>query len=56
MIATALTVLLAGCGVSSIGSSGPGSTEVLEDVQYYYACGNEVLELPDEPQTYDFVC
>lgn len=55
MIVIALTVLLAGCGVSSIGSGGPGSTEVLEDVQYYYACGNEVLELPDGRTFYPLV-
>ena len=46
--AVATAVLLAACGgaPSSIGSSGEPD-EVLRDVDYYYACGNEVLELPD---------
>ena len=50
-----LVVLLAGCGwVSSIGSTGEPA-EVLEDVEYYYACGNEILELPDGRTFYPLV-
>ena len=51
----ALAVLVAGCGgVSSIGNEGE-SAEVLEDVEYYYACGNEILELPDGRTFYPLV-
>ena len=51
----ALAGLVAGCGgVSSIGSTGEPA-EVLEDVEYYYACGNEILELPDGRTFYPLV-
>ena len=42
-------LLLTACG----GAVGPGSgenteaIETMQSVEYYYACGNEVLELPD---------
>lgn len=29
--------------------------EMIQDVDYYYACGNEVLELPDGRRFYPFV-
>ena len=56
MIAIALVVLLAGCQGSE--PSEPSSTAVAETiagVDYYYACGNEVLELPDGRRFYPFV-
>lgn len=40
--------LLAGCGGGAAGPTGPVEVaEVVERVDYYYACGNEVLELAD---------
>ncbi len=45
-----LVAAAAGCG-GSTDPLAPGTTpavvEVVEDVDYYYACGNEVLELAD---------
>lgn len=56
VIASTLVVLLAGCAQSE---PAPGSatqvSETIEDVAYYYACGNEVLELPDGRRFYPFV-
>ncbi len=44
----ALTFLLAGCGEAATSTSGGVPvTDVVENVGYYYACGNEVLQLPD---------
>lgn len=51
----ALVALLAGCQGDEPSA---GSTEVAEtiaEVDYYYACGNEVLELPDGRRFYPFV-
>lgn len=56
MIAVALGLTLAGCGGSGLGSG--SSTQVaqrIQDVDYYFACGNEVLELPDGRRFYPFV-
>lgn len=56
MIAVAVAVLLVGCGGSGSGSgSGTQVAETIEGVDYYYACGNEVLELPDGRRFYPFV-
>lgn len=56
MIAVALAVSLAGCGGSELGSAnGTEVAETIEGVDYYYACGNEVLELPDGRRFYPFV-
>lgn len=50
-------VLLTACG----GAVGPGSgenteaIETMQSVEYYYACGNEVLELPDGRHFYPFI-
>lgn len=52
-IAVALAVFLAGCGGSGSGS-GAQVSETVEDVDYYYACGNEVLELSDGRRFYPF--
>lgn len=46
LAAGAAVTLLAACG----GEPPPGSVEaeeVIDDVEYYYACGNETLELGD---------
>lgn len=60
MIGVALVVVLTGCG----GGTGPGAgsgagpveaVETIENVDYYYACGNEVLQLPDGRRFYPFV-
>lgn len=51
------TLLLAACG----GAAGPGTgedtavVETLQSVDYYYACGNEILELPDGRRFYPFI-
>lgn len=50
-------LLLTACG----GAVGPGSgedtavVETLQDVEYYYACGNETLQLPDGRRFYPFI-
>ena len=50
-------VLLVACG----GAAGPGTgqetavVETLQGVEYYYACGNEILELPDGRRFYPFI-
>ena len=50
-------LLLTACG----GAVGPGSgenteaIETMQSVEYYYACGNEVLELPDGRHFYPFI-
>ena len=50
VITLVVAALLAGCGAGG-DARGPGEAasvvEVVEDVDYYYACGKEVLELPD---------
>lgn len=49
----AATQLIAGAGVvllAACGEPAPGSVEteeVIDDLEYYYACGNETLELED---------
>jgi len=51
-----LVTLLAACGRSGPApDSGPQVSETIEDVDYYYACGNEVLELQDGRRFYPFV-
>lgn len=53
MIAMLLTVTVSGCAEQTPHT--PQSVdvhEVREDVEYYYACGNEVLDLPDGPTYY----
>ena len=58
IVAAVLVAALAGCGGGS-NSMGPGEqpavVEVVEDVDYYYACGNEVLELADGRTFYPLV-
>lgn len=62
LVASALLVgMLAGCA-GSVGAGSGGETdttvavsETVEGVEYYYACGNEVLELPDGRRFYPFV-
>lgn len=55
LITVVVAALLAGCG-----GTGPGPdaevpvSETIEDVDYYFACGNEVLELPDGRRFYPF--
>lgn len=55
LITVAVAALLAGCG-----GGGPEPdpevpvSETIEDVDYYFACGNEVLELPDGRRFYPF--
>lgn len=50
-------LLLAACG----GAAGPGTgantavVETLQSVEYYYACGNELLKLPDGRRFYPFI-
>lgn len=50
IVVVALVTAAAGCGGSD-DPLAPGTTptvvEVVEDVDYYYACGNELLELDD---------
>ncbi|MFW5933902.1 MAG: hypothetical protein ACOCT8_04140 [Actinomycetota bacterium] len=54
-VAAALAVMLAGCGGSDSGSDDDVPvSETIEDVDYYFACGNEVLELPDGRRFYPF--
>lgn len=56
MIAVALVVLLAGCrGTEPSEGRTTGVAETIAGVDYYYACGNEVLELPDGRRFYPFV-
>ena len=56
MIAIALVVLLIGCQGSEPGAgSSTGVAETIDEVDYYYACGNEVLELPDGRRFYPLV-
>lgn len=56
MVGVALALALVGCG----GTVGPGAgtgtevVETIEGVDYYYACGNEVLQLPDGRRFYPF--
>jgi hypothetical protein len=50
VIALVVAGVLAGCGAGGDArgpAAGAAVVEVIEDVEYYYACGNEVLELPD---------
>jgi hypothetical protein len=50
LITLVVAAVLAGCGAGGDARSpgeGTAVVEVIEDVEYYYACGNEVLELPD---------
>lgn len=55
LILTALVVLLAGCqGSEPSEGSGTEVAETIAEVDYYYACGNEVLELPDGRRFYPF--
>lgn len=54
----ALVAMLAACGGGDPGpgaGEGPAVVETVPDVEYYYACGNEVLELPDGRTFYPFV-
>lgn len=56
LVAIALVMLLGGCNRSGPQpGSGTQVSETIEDVEYYYACGNEVLELPDGRRFYPFV-
>lgn len=55
MIAGAVAVTLAGCGGSGAPGSGIEVVETIREVDYYYACGNEVLELPDGRRFYPLV-
>ncbi len=54
VLGVGLALLLTACG------GGPGAAavvpvvEVVEDVAYYYACGDEVLTLPDGRQFFPF--
>lgn len=55
-IAVALAVVLAACGGGApVAGNGAHVAETVQDVDYYYACGNEVLELPDGRRFYPFV-
>lgn len=50
IVVVALVAAVAGCGGSDdplAPGTAPTVVEVVEDVDYYYACGNEVLELDD---------
>lgn len=49
-----LLVALVGCGGPTLDPDA-SVVEVLEDVEYYYACGNEVLVLPDGRAFYPYV-
>ena len=56
VVALAVAVLLAGCRGSGPSDGGPVEVaETLTGVDYYYACGNEVLELPDGRRFYPLV-
>lgn len=50
-----LVVLLAGCQGSEPSVGSIEVAETIAEVDYYYACGNEVLELPDGRRFYPFV-
>lgn len=45
LLASGAAVLLAACGPPEPGSV--ASTESHDDLEYYYACGNEILEMAD---------
>lgn len=54
--AAALVTLLAGCDPNGPAPGGGIQVaETIEVVDYHYACGNEVLELPDGRRFYPFV-
>lgn len=50
-----LVVLLAGCQGNEPSAGSTAVAETIAGVDYYYACGNEVLELPDGRRFYPFV-
>lgn len=50
-----LVVLLAGCQSLGPSAGDTGVAETIAEVDYYYACDNEVLELPDGRRFYPFV-
>lgn len=57
LMGTVLVLVVAGCGSGTGPGSGSGTEviETIEVVDYYYACGNEVLQLPDGRRFYPFV-
>lgn len=58
VVAAVLVAAVAGCGGSIdpvAPGTGPAVVEVVEDVDYYYACGNEILELADGRRFYPLV-